>query len=152
MAQKFSLPLLVPKPFPEMHITPEQYTAVLYGSILRMLPGKELAQQALKRAVYKIQSTQPAYGAAKMRFLTWAVNIARDECIHYLALNKDCSPLIWKKENANSSLPSQDLKPMERVLIELICVRRFTVAEAAKMLSKTDGEINEVLGKINLQR
>lgn len=61
-----------------------QYSAVLYGVILKVVHDEQTAQDVLQDAFVKIWSNIAHYDAQKGRIYTWMLNIARNAAIDKL--------------------------------------------------------------------
>ncbi len=63
----------------------DDYSAAIYGVVLKVLRGnEEAAQEVLQDAFVKIWSRAASYDVAKGRPFTWMVNIARNAAIDKL--------------------------------------------------------------------
>jgi RNA polymerase sigma-70 factor (ECF subfamily) len=62
----------------------KNYSAVLYGTILKIVRDEETAQDVLQEAFVKIWSNIGQYDASKGRIYTWMLNISRNAAIDKL--------------------------------------------------------------------
>ena len=61
-----------------------QYSAVLYGVVLKVIGDEHTAQDVLQETFVKIWNNIGQYDAAKGRIYTWMMNIARNAAIDKL--------------------------------------------------------------------
>ena len=62
----------------------DHYSGALYGVILRIVQSKEYTEEIIQDVFVKIWNSIHQYDAAKGRFYTWMINIARNTAIDYL--------------------------------------------------------------------
>lgn len=60
------------------------YAGALYGVVLRIVLSKEYTEEVIQDVFVKIWNSISQYDAAKGRFYTWMINIARNTAIDYL--------------------------------------------------------------------
>lgn len=76
----------------------DNYSAAIYGLILRILVSKEYAEEVIQDAFLKIWKNIGQYDATKGRLYTWMINIARNTAIDYLKSK------AYQNEQKNQSL------------------------------------------------
>jgi RNA polymerase sigma-70 factor (ECF subfamily) len=62
----------------------DQYSAALFGIVLKIVQSQELAEDVLQETFVKIWSNGSTYDAAKGTIFTWMLNIARNTAIDKL--------------------------------------------------------------------
>lgn len=66
----------------------ESYSGKLYGYIIRMVNNAEAAEHLLDKTFKKICKSIHQYKQSNLTFLTWALQLARTECVDYLCVTK----------------------------------------------------------------
>ena len=61
----------------------DNYSAALFGLIIRIVNTHENAEEVLQNVLLKVWSNANTYDASKGRLYTWLVNIARNSAIDY---------------------------------------------------------------------
>lgn len=77
----------------------DHYSGALYGVVLRIVQSKEYTEEIIQDVFMKIWNSIHQYDAAKGRFYTWMINIARNTAIDYLKSKS------FQNELKNQSLP-----------------------------------------------
>lgn len=75
------------------------YAGALYGVVLRIVLSKEYTEEVIQDVFVKIWNSISQYDAAKGRFYTWMINIARNTAIDYLKSKG------FQNELKNQSIP-----------------------------------------------
>lgn len=137
----------------------DNYSGALYGTILRMIPEEEIAQDVLQETFVKIWKSFSMYNAEKGRLYTWMVNIARNLAIDFKRSrsfkSSEKNQDIDKSVNAiNRSQKSvfnidriglkeivQKLKPESQQMINMLYYGGYTQEEVAKELNMPLGTV-----------
>jgi RNA polymerase sigma factor (sigma-70 family) len=137
----------------------DNYSGALYGTLIRMVPEEEVAQDLLQETFVKIWKSFSMYNAEKGRLYTWMVNIARNLAIDHKRSrsfkSSEKNQDIDKSVNAiNRSQKSvfnidriglkdivQKLKPESQQMIELLYYGGFTQEEVSKELNMPLGTV-----------
>lgn len=130
----------------------DNYSAALYGIILRIVRVEEIAADVLQDAFVKIWLNLEAYSQQKGSLFTWMLNIARNTAIdrlrskeHHQSLYTqsydgqvgpiDQAEKIEMKVDASYVRTQVDLlRPEYRKIVDLLYYQGFTQAQAAKEL------------------
>lgn len=126
----------------------DDYSAAIYGLVLKILRDEAMAEDALQDAFVRIWQKIHTYDESKGRLFTWMLNVARNIAIDKLRANTS------RKAELTSSLsegtiakgPSttiqidhigirellDDLPPDQKLVIELIYFQGYTQAEVAE--------------------
>lgn len=75
------------------------YSATIFGSILKIVSNKELAEDLTQESFIKIWNNFSSYDASKGKLYTWMLNIARNTSIDAL-----------KSKQERNSLQNQDIE------------------------------------------
>lgn len=137
----------------------DMYSSSLFGVIMRIVQQNEVAEDLLQETFVKIWNSFPSYSSEKGRLFTWMVNIARNLSIDKIR-SKD-----FKNQTKNLELeinvPSVDanrnttympellgvkdlvnnLRPEQKVILDLVYFKGYTHLEAADELSIPLGTI-----------
>lgn len=81
------------------HYLYENYSAALYGVILKIVHSKEAAEEIIQDTFVKVWNSIAQYDKGKGRLYTWMINIARNTALDYLKSKS------FQKELKNQSLP-----------------------------------------------
>ena len=131
----------------------ENYSAAIFGVLLRIVTEQETAEDLLQEVFVKIWKNISAYDASKGRLFTWLVNVARNTAIDKLrskdfqkagkiqsldnsvySINKN-----YHSENAVDHIGLkkivEQLKPEYFLLIDLLYFKGYTQTEAAVELN-----------------
>ena len=137
----------------------DNYSAALYGVILRIVTDEEIAQDVMQDAFVKIWKNIVAYDSSKGRLFTWIINIARNTAIDEVrsqqfrhagqnqriddsvnAINQ--SRIISSKEDHIGIKETLvDLKPEHKVIINLLYFKGYTQEEVAAELNMPLGTV-----------
>jgi DNA-directed RNA polymerase specialized sigma24 family protein len=83
----------------------KNYSAVLFGSIIRIVNDKAIAEDILKEVFEKICNNIDQYTVNQVTFLTWALQLARSVSIDYLCAVKDDPRIGSFFENQKAAIP-----------------------------------------------
>jgi RNA polymerase sigma-70 factor (ECF subfamily) len=131
----------------------DNYSAALFGVVLKVVPSKMLAEDILQEVFLKIWRNVEQYDPTKGRLFTWMLNIARNNAIDALRSK------AHKQEHQNDAIEDRpalfnashlsteqkvehiglekwvgSLKEEHRVLIDLIYFQGYTQVEVAEKL------------------
>ncbi len=158
MRQKLKIPeselvaMLQSKDKKVMSILYDQYSAALYGVVLRVIKNEVIAQDVMQEAFLKIWNYGDKYTADKGTLFTWMLNVARNTAIDKLrskefnAINKadEISTFVSGIELRNPVEQNIDaigltdvvntLKPEYKNVVNLLYYQGFTQEEASKEL------------------
>lgn len=127
------------------------YSAALYGVILRIVKQEEVAEDVLQESFVKIWSAFPTYDEQKGRLFTWMLNISRNLAIDKIRSKQyRVSSRTQPMENTvTSHMVSADgirpdhigiqemtehLSPDQKVIIDLMYFNGYTQSEVADEL------------------
>lgn len=138
----------------------DQYSAALYGVVLRIVRDDEQAQDLLQDIFVKIWKNLDNYDASKGRLFTWLLNIARNTSIDAIrarksqpnnAIRTDEETVHIVDRQHNTEQPNSDyigmqdmvnqLRPDRKQLIDLVYFGGFTHEEAAQELDLPLGTV-----------
>lgn len=137
----------------------DMYSSSLFGIIIRIVQNNELAEDLLQETFVKIWNSFPSYSSDKGRLFTWMVNIARNLSIdkirskdyknqtknHELEINVNSIDAsrntAYKPELLGVKDLVNNLRPEQKVILELIYFKGYTHLEAADELSIPLGTI-----------
>ncbi|WP_367892476.1 RNA polymerase sigma factor [Marivirga harenae] len=113
----------------------DNYSAAIYGVIIRIVKTEEVAQEVLHDVFMKAWKNINAYSAEKGRLYTWLVNISRNASIDKLRSKEikntsktdSVSDNVHTIDNANSTEQSIDGIGLEKVLDKLSDELRFVI-------------------------
>lgn len=113
----------------------DNYSAAIYGVIIRIVKSEEVAQEVLHDVFMKAWKNINAYSAEKGRLYTWLVNISRNAAIDKLRSKEikktgktdSVSDNVHTIDNANSTEQSIDSIGLEKVLDKLSDELRFVI-------------------------
>ena len=154
-----------------MAILYQNYSAAIYGVILRIVQSEEAAEDVLQEAFIKIWKNIEKYDPAKGRLFTWLVNIARNTAIDSLRV-KDYTikSQIRSLDNSVRTVNRQHkvytptdhiglkeiinkLKPDYKILIDKLYFEGYTQEEAARELNIPLGTVKtRIRAAINVLR
>jgi len=135
----------------------DDYSAALYGILVRMLNNEELAQDALQEGFVKIWKNIDSFDPSRANLFTWMLNIVRNHAIDQLR-SKTMKQKIQKLEdnvrniNRSSNTAIDDdhilikelvekLKPEHRQMIEMAYYKGYTQEELAEELNMPLGTV-----------
>ncbi len=133
----------------------DNYSAALYGVVLRIVRSPDIAQDVMQDSFVKAWKYGPNYDASKGRLFTWLLNIARNTAID---VTRSAG---WKMGEKTTDLTSlvgfggattnpehiglrklvDNLEPKYKTLIELIYFQGYTQQEVEKELNIPIGTI-----------
>lgn len=138
----------------------DQYSAALYGVVLRIVRDDEQAQDLLQDIFVKIWKNLDAYDATKGRLFTWMLNVARNTAIDALRARKtqpnnairtdeDNVHIVDRQHNTEQPNPEHigvqevvgRLRPDRKQLIDLVYFGGYTHEEAAEELNLPLGTV-----------
>lgn len=137
----------------------DNYSAVLFGVICKMLSDKELAEDVLQEAFVKIWNNFPGYDSSKGRLFTWMLNITRNLTIDTVRSksfrnkskirhDENAVSNVSDKSNSSESFDALGirkhltlLKNDQKEIIELAYFRGFTQDEISKKLNIPLGSV-----------
>ncbi|MEL6720374.1 MAG: sigma-70 family RNA polymerase sigma factor [Bacteroidota bacterium] len=108
----------------------DQYSAALYGMLIRMTQNEMLAQDILQEVFVKVWKNGNRYDARKGKLFTWLINIARNTAINTLQSKAH--------RNGQKNQPLQNLvNPSENsTLIQQINVNKIGLAGLVDQLEE----------------
>lgn len=127
------------------------YSAALYGVILRIVKQEEVAEDVLQETFVKIWSGFPSYDEHKGRLFTWMLNIARNLAIdkirskQYRVSSKTqpmegtdtyrmVSPDEIKPDHIGVKEMTNQLNPDQKIIIDMMYFGGYTQSEVAEEL------------------
>lgn len=131
----------------------DQYSAVLYGIIYRIVNNPEVAEEVLMDTFSKIWNNFQQYDASKGRLLTWMINLARNSSLEKVRpinnsdINKNNSDWnsVFKiqSDKATSYDPetigidyiTEKLEPEYKMIIDLLFFHGLSQSEVAEKLN-----------------
>lgn len=137
----------------------DNYSGAIYGTIVRMIPEEEVAQDLLQETFVKIWKSFLMYNAEKGRLYTWMVNIARNLAIDHKRSrtfkssekNQDIDKSVSAINRSQKSVFNidriglkdivQKLKPESQQMIDLLYYGGYTQEEVAKELNMPLGTV-----------
>lgn len=142
----------------------DQYSAALYGVLLKIVQEEEQAEDLLQEAFIKIWNNLDAYDATKGRLFTWLLNITRNTAIDSIRASKaahrpnpnkairtdeDNVYIIDGQHNTPPANPDHigvkevvgQLRPDRKELIDLVYFKGYTHEEAAETLNLPLGTV-----------
>ncbi|WP_207434512.1 RNA polymerase sigma factor [Sabulibacter ruber] len=128
------------------------YSAALYGVILRIVKQEEVAEDVLQESFVKIWSAFPTYDEQKGRLFTWMLNIARNLAIDKIRskqyrVSSKTQPMEntvtthmvssdgIKPDHIGLQEMTEQLNPDQKVIIDLMYFNGFTQSEVAEELN-----------------
>lgn len=137
----------------------QQYAAVLYGVILRVLGDEHTSQDVLQEAFIKIWQRIDQYDPAKGRLYTWMLNIARNAAVDKLRSKGEImktkihtgEDIVYNETMAGSTGQSTDtiglrklvaeLKPEHGTVVQMAYFNGYSMEEIAKTLEIPVGTV-----------
>jgi RNA polymerase sigma-70 factor (ECF subfamily) len=133
----------------------DNYSAALYGIVVKIVIKEEVAQDLLQEIFIKIWTNLAKYDAGKGRFFTWMLNIARNSSIDYLRGQRTEvqdleSATYWIESNQKifTDVESNELRELvsrlkhdQKTIIEMVYWGGFTQTETAKYLKLPLGTV-----------
>ena len=130
----------------------DNYSAAIYGVIVRMVEDEEASADVLQESFVKIWKNFSMYDASKGRLFTWMINIARNMAIDKLrskhfkqdSKNLDIEQSVslinngrsttFKPEHIGLKQLVQKMKPEFSEILDLVYFNGYTQAETAEEL------------------
>ena len=130
----------------------DNYSAAIYGVVLRMIEDEEAAADVLQETFIKIWKNFSMYDSSRGRLFTWMINIARNMAIDKMrskyfkqdSKNLDIEDSVsvvdrhvqtaFKPEHIGLKQLVQKMKPEFSAILELVYFKGFTQAETAEEL------------------
>ncbi len=112
----------------------KNYSATLYGIVLRILPNEDQGKDALQDTFIKIWKNINQYDPTKGRLYTWMANVARNVAID--TLRSKAHQNFQKNQNIEDSVNTLDTLRNNEPKVELIGVK-----ELVKELKKDQREL-----------
>ncbi len=130
----------------------DNYSAAVYGVIVRMIEDEEAAADVLQESFVKIWKNFSMYDASKGRLFTWMINLARNMAIDKLRskhfkqdsknLDIETSVSLVNRNNQTTFKPEhiglkqlvQKMKPEFSEILDLVYFNGYTQAETAEEL------------------
>lgn len=137
----------------------KNYSAVLYGTILKIVNDEETAQDVLQEAFIKIWGNIAQYDASKGRIYTWMLNVCRNAAIDKLRskgeimkakiqtgddiVNTIRSTQQTEQQTDTIGLRSMvaSLRPEYHSIVELAYYKGYTLDEISKTLDVPLGTV-----------
>jgi RNA polymerase sigma-70 factor (ECF subfamily) len=137
----------------------QNYSPVLYGTILRIVQDEETARDVLQEAFVKIWNNIGQYDAGKGRIYTWMLNISRNSAIDKLRSKGEIMKAkIQSGEDVVNNLGSTQrteqqtdtiglknmvaaLRPEYQAIVELAYYKGYTLDEISKTLDVPLGTV-----------
>jgi len=131
----------------------DNYSAVLYGIVLKVVIKQDEANDILQEVFVKIWRNIESYNASKGRLYTWMLNIARNTAIDFLRSKQfqnasknqnieDTVNYINQRENSEQRTDTIGLKKLletlpanQKEVIQLVYLKGYTQEETAKELN-----------------
>ncbi len=126
----------------------DDYSAAIYGLVLKILRDEAMAEDSLQDAFVRIWQKIHTYDESKGRLFTWMLNVARNIAIDKLRANTSRKAELTSSLSPNiaSKGPSTTLQidhigireivdglpPDQKMVIELIYFQGYTQAEVAE--------------------
>lgn len=133
----------------------DNYSAALYGIVVKIVIKEEVAQDLLQEVFIKIWTNLSKYDAGKGRFFTWMLNIARNSSIDHLRgqrteIQDIESATYWIENNQKifTDVESNELRELvsrlkhdQKTIIEMVYWGGFTQTETATYLKLPLGTV-----------
>ena len=137
----------------------DNYSAALYGVVLKVVDADELAQDILQDSFVKIWKNFESYDASKGRLFTWMLNIARNTAIDSLRSKQsrienkiqnleDSVYEVNAQNNTSQKIDQIGLKDVLKqlklehlILIELVYFKGYTQEEISQELNMPLGTV-----------
>lgn len=140
------------------HYLYDHYSGALYGVVLRIVQSREYTEEIIQDVFVKIWNSMHLYDAAKGRFYTWMINIARNTAIDYLKSrsfqndlkNQQLSDFVYQSAAVSAAQPSdfigfskilESLDSEKQELIQLAYFQGYTHSEIAERLNMPLGTV-----------
>ena len=131
----------------------DNYSAALYGIILKIVRTEEVAADVMQDAFVKIWRNIDSYHSGKGTLFTWILNVARNTAIdkirsqdfqqtsqnqsldHFVGIVEQENPVDLQVDAIGLRRVVAGLRPEHRTLIELIYFQGYTQAEVSEELN-----------------
>jgi RNA polymerase sigma-70 factor (ECF subfamily) len=131
----------------------DNYSAALYGIILKIVRTEEVAADVMQDAFVKIWRNIDSYHSGKGTLFTWILNVARNTAIdkirsqdfqqasqnqsldHFVGIVEQENPVDMHIDAIGLRRVVAGLRPEHRTLIELIYFQGYTQAEVSEELN-----------------
>lgn len=140
----------------------DNYSAALYGVILRIVPSRDSAEDLMQEIFVKIWNSIDQYDPAKGRFYTWMLTIARHCAIDHLKSksfqndlkNRNLSDFVYTETQLSTTTAEADfglkniLKRLDedkQKMIDLAYYQGFTQTEIAEKMKMPLGTVKTKL-------
>lgn len=128
----------------------DNYSAALFGIILRIVQNEKVAEEVLQDAFMKVWDKIDSYDESKGRLFTWMLNLSRNLAIDKLRSKEikkvgktdDIEDNVYHIESSNLIHQSIDgigvkellvkLRDEERLILELIYFKGYTQSEVSE--------------------
>lgn len=135
-----------------LRILYDNYSAALFGVIMRIISDRETAEDVLQESFVKIWNNIDNYDPDRGRLFTWLLNVARNQAIDKTRSKsfkdngkvQSIEDFVYQIDKRNNTSNFVDhiglkkvldrLKPEHRVLIDLLYFGGYTQSEAAAHL------------------
>ena len=146
----------------------DNYSAALYGVIIRICKDEQIAQNLLQDTFLTIWEKSYQYNPEKGRFYTWAYQIAKNKTLNFLRKKKNLliqteDFSVYRNKADNISIDSEylelkgcllKLEPHHQKALELVYFKGLTHREAHKEMDVPLGTfksyIKQALKKLKL--
>jgi RNA polymerase sigma-70 factor (ECF subfamily) len=129
------VPLLLKKSSRGLEILYDNYSAVLFGVIHRIIQNDELAEEILKNTFVKIWNNFSQFNPAKDRLDAWFINVARNNALD--------------KMRSSGEIEKDQYRKVENILARAEGSRSFVFdpsnKEVRKLIENMDIEYREIL-------
>ncbi len=134
----------------------ENYSAVIYGHIIRIITDEDTAQDVMQETFVKIWNNIDKYNNKKGRIYTWMINVAHNTAIDKLRSkgeamknkilgNEDTVYITNKTEASIDTIGLKDLvsalKPEQKQVVDMAYFKGYTLEEISKKLNTPLGTI-----------
>jgi RNA polymerase sigma-70 factor, ECF subfamily len=135
-----------------MNVLYDDYSASLYGVILRIVESDAVAEDILQEVFVKIWQNIGSYNKEKGKIFTWLINIARNSAIDYIRsksyrMNKQNQSIdnsvrfinqnyqvSWKIDHIGLREIVDKLRPDYRILVDKLYFEGYTQEEVSEEL------------------
>lgn len=134
------------------------YAPTLYGIVFRIIKREELAEEALQDTFVRIWNSSHFYSNKKGRLFTWMSTIARNVAIDYVRLKssrndllkqelpvegllEDTFKVLYNPEAIGLKHLSEQLRPEQKIVVDLIYFNGYTHSEVAEELNIPIGTV-----------
>jgi RNA polymerase sigma factor (sigma-70 family) len=131
----------------------ENYSPALFGTINKMIADEQISEDILQEAFVKIWNNFEQYDSSKGRLFTWMINITRNLTIDTLRsksykkqqkifsedyivnANQDRLSTVTSFDTIGLRKEVQNLKPDQKIIIDLAYFNGFTQEEISKEMN-----------------